>query len=83
MFVDDDRMVWLRETDEECILVLLARSEGPPIVVEAHLLGLTGSREAVNVYGGATLTIRADLAELPADGPMVQMWKLPGLNPGH
>jgi alpha-glucosidase len=83
VFVDDDRMVWLRETDEECLLVLLARSGGPPIVVDAHLLGLTGSRESVNVYGGATLTMRADLAELPADGPMVQMWKLPGLNPGH
>ncbi len=77
--VDADRIAWLRETDEESILILLARTGGPPITLSAPLLGLDDGLQARNVYGGATLTARAGLATLPGDGPMVQMWELPGL----
>jgi alpha-glucosidase len=78
-YVDADRIVWLRETDEQSMLVLLARASGHPIALSAPLLGLDNGSQARNVYGGATLTARAGLAVLPGDGPMVQMWELPGL----
>ncbi len=82
--VDDDRMVWLREADEESVLVLLARAAGPSIRLAADLLGLAEGKHAQNMYGGATLRHVAGLAELPGDGPMVQMWRLPGLHsPGR
>ena len=77
-YVDADRMVWLRETPEESVLVLLARAGGQPITLSAPLLGLDEGAQARNVYGGATLTAGAGLAVLPGDGPMVQMWQLPG-----
>ena len=83
-YVDADRIAWLRETDDESILVLLARAGGDPINLSAPLLGLDEGTQAHNVYGGATLTARAGLAVLPGDGPMVQMWQLPGLrSPGR
>jgi alpha-glucosidase len=82
--VDADRIAWLRETDEETILVLLARAGGDPIALSAPLLGLDEGSQARNVYGGATLIAGAGLAVLPGDGPMVQMWRLPGLRrPGR
>ncbi len=82
--VDADRMVWLREAQDESMLVLLARASGPPIALAADLLGLGDGMGARNVYGGASLAQSAGLAELPGDGPMVQMWRLPGLSgPGR
>ncbi len=82
--VDADRIVWLREADEQSILVLLARASGPPIRLSAPLLGLNEGSQARNVYGGASLVAHAGLADLPGDGPMVQMWELPGLrSPGR
>jgi alpha-glucosidase len=84
VYVDADRIAWLRETDEQSILVLLARAGGQPIELNAALLGLDEGSQARNVYGGATLAARAGLAALPGDGPMVQMWELPGLrSPGR
>jgi alpha-glucosidase len=82
--VDADRIVWLREAQEESLLVLLARAGGEPITLSAPLLGLDEGSQARNVYGGATLSAHAGLAVLPGDGPMVQMWELPGLrSPGR
>jgi alpha-glucosidase len=82
--VDADRIAWLREAQEESILVLLARAGGGPITLSAPLLGLDEGSQARNVYGGATLSAHAGLAVLPGDGPMVQMWELPGLRgPGR
>ncbi len=77
---DSDRLIWLREADEESILVMLARAGGPPISVDGLLLGLDEGEQVRNVYGGASLRMRAGLVELPGDGPTVQMWQLPGLN---
>ncbi len=82
--VDADRMVWMREAHDESMLVLLARAPGPPIALAADLLGLDEGTQAHNVYGGASLPRAAGLVELPGDGPMVQMWRLPGLSgPGR
>jgi alpha-glucosidase len=78
-YVDADRIVWLREAEGQTMLVLLARASGHPISLSAPLLGLGDGAHARNVYGGATLIARAGLAVLPGDGPMVQMWELPGL----
>jgi alpha-glucosidase len=83
-YVDADRIAWLREADEQSILVLLARAGGQPITLNAALLGVDQGSQARNVYGGATLTAHEGLATLPADGPMVQIWELPGLrSPGR
>lgn len=76
--VDADRLVWLRETREERVLVLVARASGPVTSIGADLLGLAEGAEAENLYGGARLRNAAGRAELPGDGPMAQLWRLPG-----
>ena len=77
-------MGWMREADEESVLVLLARASGQPIRLSAPLLRLDEGRQVPNLYGGATLEARDGVVELPGDGPMVQMWQLPGLrSPGR
>ncbi len=75
-FADADRLVWLREHPDETLLVLLARRAGKPIRLSAPLLGLAADEEAENVYGGASLRAHAGLAQLPADGPTAQVWRL-------
>lgn len=78
-FVDNDRLVWLREHPHESILVQLARRPGEPINLSAPLLGFQDEgQSAQNLYGGAHLTSRAGIAQLPGDGPTVQIWRLPG-----
>jgi len=65
---DADRIAFWRETREERLLVLAARSYGVAVAVE-------GAAGAVNVHGGAGDVPEDDL--LPPDGPTFQVWRLP------
>jgi alpha-glucosidase len=65
---DPDRLVFLRESPAERLLVLAARAAGPPV----HVPGAAG---AENLHGGAPDVGPDNL--LPGDGPTFQLWRLP------
>jgi alpha-glucosidase len=71
-----DALVYLRESEQERLLVLAARAPHDPVRIPAALFGLDG--EAETVYGAAPRLLRgADGAvTLPGDGPTFQVWQL-------
>jgi alpha-glucosidase len=75
-FVDEDRMVFLRESASETCLVMLARASGGSIRLSARLLGFRDETEAETLYGGATLRARSGWVDLPGDGPSVHVWRM-------
>lgn len=70
--VDDDALVFLRETADERMLVLLARAPWSGATLPRHLVG----SDAVNLFGGAELEVRDSALRLPGDGPGAQVWRL-------
>jgi alpha-glucosidase len=77
VFSDQDRIVYLRESDDETILVLLSRGSGPKIPVPLNLLGLTAGSDIEPLYSGVSAAARRDHLDLPGDGPGVAMWRWP------
>lgn len=75
-FVDEDRLVFLREHPTESVLVMLARAPGDPIPLSGPLLGMADKQEAEALYGGATLRAEAGRVILPGDGPAVHIWRM-------
>ncbi len=69
-----EAMVFLRETADERVLVLLSR--GPHAGVRLPLPVVGPVRQGVNVYGGMPLDLRWHGVCLPGDGPTVQVWRL-------
>jgi len=71
-----DALVYLRESEQERLLVLAARAPHDPVRIPAALFGLDG--EAETVYGAAPRLLRgADGAvTLPGDGSTFQVWQL-------
>ncbi|RYV52584.1 glycoside hydrolase family 13 protein [Pengzhenrongella frigida] len=72
--VADDAFAYLRETADERVLVLIARSSWAGTRLPRHLLAPGASPE--NLYGGGTLAVGPDGLHLPGDGPSVQVWRL-------
>jgi len=73
---EGDTLAFLRESEQERLLVLAARAEHAPLRLPAGALGLAG--EAPNLYGGAD-PLRPDpdgSVTLPGDGPTFQLWQL-------
>ena len=71
-FVDDDVIVYLRETSGERLLCLASRDEHAP--VRLPLSGL-GARELECLYG-SDAELESDEAVLPAAGPSFHVWRL-------
>ena len=71
-----DALAFLRESDDERLLVLAARAAHPPVRVRGRSLGVDG--EAANVYGGAQALRPGpdNIVTLPGDGPTFQVWQL-------
>ena len=70
--MDDDAIAFLRESDDERVLILARR--GPGIAV--RLAGV-GAGAAENLYGGAPAPCTPDgCVVLPGDGPTLQIWRL-------
>jgi alpha-glucosidase len=69
-----DAIAFLRESPSERVLVLLVRAPGPDIRLDAGAIGWPG--QALNLFGGAPLTIFAGQVTLPGDGPSAQVWQL-------
>lgn len=73
---EGDTLAFLRESEQERLLVLAARAGHAPLRLPAGALGLAG--EAPNLYGGAD-PLRPDPDDsvtLPGDGPTFQLWQL-------
>ena len=77
VFSDQDRIVYLRESDEETILVLLARASGANISVPFSLLGLSAGSDFDMLYSAVAAAVRADHLVLPGRGPGVAIWHWP------
>jgi alpha-glucosidase len=69
---DADSVAFLRETPTETVLIHARRAAGAPLT----LRGLPGGT-AENLYGGAgALRVTGGSAELPGEGPAVQVWRM-------
>lgn len=75
--IDDDAVVFVRESDDETLLVLAARADVDAAIPAA---ALPGAARADVRYGDATLAVAADGSVLlTADGPAFAVWRLPGV----
>ncbi|HTW05991.1 MAG TPA: glycoside hydrolase family 13 protein [Acidimicrobiales bacterium] len=70
----DDTLAYLRESPAQRMLVLLTRAPSRDVVLDTEALNWSG--EAVNVFGGTTLTAHNGKVTLPGDGPTAQVWEL-------
>lgn len=77
LHVDDETVVFVRESTDESVLVLATRGDAD-VELEPGLLA--GAAEAVELVGAATLAVSTDGAVLlSADGPAFAAWSLPGV----
>jgi alpha-glucosidase len=72
----DNSLAFLRESNDERVLVFVARGPGGKVTLAADRLGLHGAAE--NLYGGASIIEQDGVVALPADGPTAQIWRLSG-----
>lgn len=71
--VDDDALVYLRETPEERVLVALARAPWDGVTLHPALVGPGG---AERLHGSLDLSRHDGGARLAGDGPAVGVWRL-------
>jgi alpha-glucosidase len=77
LHVDDETIVFVRESADESVLVLATRGDAD---VELPARALAGVSEASALVGAATLATAADGGVLlSADGPAFAAWALPGV----
>jgi alpha-glucosidase len=74
VFVDDDVIVYLRETAGERLLVSAARAAGPPVLLPAHELGVVAG--LTSLHGTAAATAQDGVVTLSRPGPAVSVWSL-------
>jgi alpha-glucosidase len=72
--VDDDVLVYLRETRAERLLVQISRGPHRPVILPSMALGLAGPAEPL--LGGPSIGPRRGTVELPGNGPAVHVWAL-------
>ncbi|MGL4255970.1 MAG: DUF3459 domain-containing protein, partial [Microbacterium sp.] len=79
LHVDDETVVFVRESVDETVLVLATRGDADAALDAG---ALPGAAEATAVFGDATLAVAGDGAVLlSADGPAFAVWTLPGVTP--
>jgi alpha-glucosidase len=74
LLTDDDRLVFVRESAGETVLVLLARGPGPAIRIPTEALGLQDGQEFDRLYP-VSAHPAYDPRHLPGDGPGVWIWR--------
>lgn len=72
--VDDDALVYLRETPDERVLVAVARDAWPGARLHPAVVG--AAREAERLHGGLDLSVHDGTWRLAGDGPAVGVWRL-------
>jgi alpha-glucosidase len=77
LHVDDETVVFVRESAEESVLVLASTGD---VDIELPATAMPGAASAVELYGRATLGSAPDGGVLlSADGPVFAAWALPGV----
>ena len=77
LHVDDECLVFVRESDFESVLVLAARGD---VDIELPPGALTGTGAAEALIGDATFAVsEGGAVALAADGPVFAAWALPGV----
>ncbi|MCC2031277.1 glycoside hydrolase family 13 protein [Microbacterium allomyrinae] len=77
LHVDDETVVFVRESSDESVLVLATKGDAD---AEIPAGALAGAEAAQAVVGDATLAVSADGSVLvTADGPAFAAWTLPGV----
>jgi alpha-glucosidase len=75
--VDDQSVVFLRESAEESVLVLASRGD---VDIELSATAVPAAARAVALHGDATLATASDgSALISAAGPVFAAWALPGV----
>lgn len=74
LFSDDDRLVFVRETPSESVLVLLARAPGPAIHIPSAALGLQDGQDFESLYP-VSAHPASHPRHLPGAGPGVWIWR--------
>jgi alpha-glucosidase len=75
LFAANEVLAFIRETAEECILIVASRSS---FSIELPAGSIAG--EATTLYGEAELTMKHSTCILSAVGPGFSAWSLPGVN---
>jgi alpha-glucosidase len=73
--VADDRIVYLRESGEEQVLVQLLRAPGPELVLPSGALGLQDGAESARLYATADVRVHGGLIRLPGGEPGAGIWR--------
>lgn len=77
LHVDDEAVLFARESADETIVVLAARGDAD---LELPVAALPGAREAEALFGDATLAAADDGAVVvAAEGPVFAVWRLAGV----
>lgn len=76
LHVDDDSVVFVRESAEETALVVATTGA---LDVALPAVALPGAADAVARFGEATLAVADDGVLIAADGPAFAVWTLPGV----
>ena len=75
--VDDETVLFVRESAEESILVLASRGD---VAIELDAAAVPGAARAVALFGDAALSAAPDgTVALSAPGPVFAAWALPGV----
>jgi alpha-glucosidase len=78
LHVDDECLVFVRESEAETVLVLAARGD---VDIELPPGALTGTGAAEALFGDATFAVaEGGAVALAADGPAFAAWALPGVS---
>jgi len=72
--VDDDALVYLRETADERVLVAVARAPWGGVALHPGIVG--AAREAERLHGSVDLSVHDGAWRLAGDGPGVGVWRL-------
>jgi alpha-glucosidase len=75
LYADDDRLVYVRELAEECVLVTLSRAAGDPIALPRTAIGVQDIHKFDTLYGSTALVINGSDIVLPESGPAAYMWR--------
>lgn len=75
LFVDDDRICYLRQNETETVVILLARATGPEIQLSVTSVGIPAGQLPETLYGNVSVNMTGDMVVLPGDGPNVYIWR--------
>jgi len=75
VYADAHRVVYLRETAAQRVLVLLSRGSGPNISVPVGALGLQDDQQFDSLYSDTTAQRIGDRLVISGDGPAVGVWR--------